>query len=165
MKSFWISLGAELAIICGMLIVTIVKGSEDYLYESSVLWYGISGLSLIISVVSFLVGFRLIQKDPRFKSYNLNMKMAIPTFNNTPKKSPSHHKDQLGFWLDFSEDSIMVNDDGLLPAKSSRPRRVEPSSSTLKPPINKVPLQQRRTSKLYMKSGAHYDVNSQFEIA
>mmetsp|Transcript_30765 Transcript_30765/g.22863 ORF Transcript_30765/g.22863 Transcript_30765/m.22863 type:complete len:194 (+) Transcript_30765:171-752(+) len=106
MKAFTYTLVAELALVFVIVIVTIFKGNEDFLFESSRLWYGISALTFVISVISFLVGFRLIQRDPRFKSYNLKW--------NAPFKHQKHaslNSQQVGYWLDISEDSLMVIDE------------------------------------------------------
>jgi hypothetical protein len=73
MKGFWICFGVCCAFIAILLLVSIATGSQDFLKETSHLWYILSTISLIISIVSFGVGCRLIQNDPRFKKMDLKV--------------------------------------------------------------------------------------------
>jgi predicted CDP-diglyceride synthetase/phosphatidate cytidylyltransferase len=78
MKSFWITLAACIILSIAVAVIVLVMGKEDFLFESSPVWYAISSLSFVISVISFIIGLRLIQKDPRFKSIKLEVKFAMP---------------------------------------------------------------------------------------
>lgn len=60
MQAFYITLGACILLSIGVGVIILVLGKDDFLYESSPVWYALSILSFIISVISFIIGFRLI---------------------------------------------------------------------------------------------------------
>jgi hypothetical protein len=62
------TLGALSLIALIVLVLVFIRGSDDFLYEKSSIWFFISSANLVISVTSFIVGYRLIQNDPRFKA-------------------------------------------------------------------------------------------------
>lgn len=60
MRAFWFTFAGCAAAAIGVLVIVIVLGKEEFLYEKSPLWWATSVVSLIISVASFVIGFRLI---------------------------------------------------------------------------------------------------------
>lgn len=92
-RAFYISLGFSIFACLIVMIIALIKRSDSFLSEKSRIWYITSVISLLITIVSFGFGFKLIQNDSRFTP--LKLEDIKKNMMNTLKKhnTPTNNED------------------------------------------------------------------------